>query len=424
MWRLFQTFLIWLLIGNIGIFLSYSFWFLPWLADREMKQIHTGLSSALVVADELYQGADRSQWQTLRSELEVETGFWVEIISHSDNALSPDIDLQTAEKGYISVEMAAAYYPLNEGKLLEILYASDDIASVYFDLIFLFLVVMSFNAGVAYLGFRNIQHRLARLTLAIEPQPAQDLDGSDIFTSAEELLTSVRSEYQQVLQQRQLSIDDQRDLLHAVAHEFRAPLSRLRFAVNMLPDSDVEVSQSIDKAIDELDSLMAEILRFSKLQHGQVELNKTQFLLSELVSELCQQVVVHYPAINFHFDSFSELSLYTDKELLSRALINILRNGARFAHSRVDIHWSVERELLMTIADDGDGIPPGKRQRIFEPFTRLDSSRSKDSGGVGLGLAIVKTLLDKLDIKVDISESQYGGACFHLRFPSEKTHIS
>jgi len=379
--------------------------------------MHDELSSALVLAEQLYQGAETSQWQTLRSKLEVETGFWTEISARYDTSLKADLDLDMAGKGYISLDMAAAYYPLGEDKLLEILYVTDNIAWLYLDLIFLFLLVILLNGGLVYLGIQHMQHKLARLALAIAPKAGEKLHGQDVFSATENLLKTIQSEYQQVLQQRQLSLDDQRDLLHGVAHEFRAPLSRLRFAINMLPNTDDEVAESVDKAIDELDSLMAEILRFSKLQHGQVELNKTPFILGELVADMCQQVAVHYPGIKFHFDPCCQQQLNTDKQLFSRALINILRNGARFAHSRVDIHWSMEPELVLTIADDGDGIPPGKRQRIFEPFTRLDNSRSKDSGGVGLGLAIVKTLLDKLDIDIDIDESQYGGACFRLRFP-------
>jgi len=89
----------------------------------------------------------------------------------------------------------------------------------------------------------------------------------------------------------------------------------------------------------------------------------------------------------------------------------VLRNAAKYARSRVAL--SIERSdsrTVINIDDDGPGVPPAERQRLFEPFTRVEGSRGRDSGGVGLGLAIVKSVAEWHGGKALISDSPLGGA--------------
>ena len=96
---------------------------------------------------------------------------------------------------------------------------------------------------------------------------------------------------------------------------------------------------------------------------------------------------------------------------LARALANVLRNAVRYARSRVSL--SIERSgnrTVINVDDDGPGVPPAERQRLFEPFTRIGGSRERDSGGVGLGLAIVKSVAEWHGGEALISDSPLGGA--------------
>jgi signal transduction histidine kinase len=96
---------------------------------------------------------------------------------------------------------------------------------------------------------------------------------------------------------------------------------------------------------------------------------------------------------------------------LSRAVANVLRNAVRYAKTRVQL--SIEKSgdrTVIRVDDDGPGVPPEQRSRLFEPFTRIENSRERESGGVGLGLAIVKSVAEWHGGEARISDSPLGGA--------------
>jgi two-component system sensor kinase ParS len=103
---------------------------------------------------------------------------------------------------------------------------------------------------------------------------------------------------------------------------------------------------------------------------------------------------------------------------MSRALLNLVQNAVRYASQRVDIELKATAagyELL--VDDDGGGIAEADRERVFEPFIRLDESRDRGTGGAGLGLAIVKRVAANHGGTIEIQDSPLGGARFVLRWP-------
>jgi len=144
--------------------------------------------------------------------------------------------------------------------------------------------------------------------------------------------------------------------------------------------------------------------------------------LENMLEGVCAKVRQVYPMIEIviHPDSEKYLA-QVDERLAERAIINVVRNAARYAVRRVDIELMSDNHLTsVIISDDGPGIAPGKRDRIFEPFTRLDASRSRDSGGSGLGLAIVKAIMKQHAGRVTCEGSKNGGAQFTLSWPHRK----
>ncbi|NQX28276.1 HAMP domain-containing protein [Microbacteriaceae bacterium VKM Ac-2854] len=108
-----------------------------------------------------------------------------------------------------------------------------------------------------------------------------------------------------------------------------------------------------------------------------------------------------------------------DEALLGRALRNLVDNAARHARSRVAIASAVVgEEVVLAVEDDGSGIAPSERERVFERFVRLDESRSRDAGGSGLGLAIVAEIAHAHGGSVSVGDSRLGGARFEIRLPS------
>ncbi|WP_211034155.1 sensor histidine kinase [Pseudoalteromonas luteoviolacea] len=222
-------------------------------------------------------------------------------------------------------------------------------------------------------------------------------------------------------QQSTEQLNLQRDLLHGVAHEFRSPMARIQFALDMLEDAELEaqaeLKSTMQNALLGLDELVKELLYYAKLKDGSTILQLQSISCRELLQDAVDKVSSFYPKIKYNI-SGDDLNVVADHNLLRRALINIVRNAGRFAQTQCHISLCVDGGYMQFyIEDDGIGIPPGKRSRIFEPFTRLDPSRSRDSGGCGLGLAIANSIaqLHEGNICVIDGVHELGGACFCLK---------
>jgi signal transduction histidine kinase len=110
-----------------------------------------------------------------------------------------------------------------------------------------------------------------------------------------------------------------------------------------------------------------------------------------------------------------------DGHYLERAIQNLITNALRYAQTKVRVTVTIVKDIEITVEDDGDGVPAADRQRIWQPFSRLESSRNKAGGGFGLGLAIVAKILEWHQGIAYVTESSLGGASFHLRWPLQLT---
>jgi len=107
-----------------------------------------------------------------------------------------------------------------------------------------------------------------------------------------------------------------------------------------------------------------------------------------------------------------------DIRLFERVLDNLINNALRYCQQRVDVQLICDGGLgLLTVDDDGPGIPENERSRVFEPFVRLDPSRDRATGGCGLGLAIVSSIATAMGGTVTAGQSPLGGARFSFRWP-------
>jgi two-component system sensor histidine kinase RstB len=212
------------------------------------------------------------------------------------------------------------------------------------------------------------------------------------------------------------------DLLHGVAHEFRSPIARLHFAVEMLSTakSDVDADslyEDICTALEEMEQLVKEVLQYSRLQHGDVYRELSTFSMVKLVRSVIAKQKSHTPHVAISSEG-EDVEVKAIEHLLERAIFNLVRNACHFAQRKVVVSWQLLNNVLqIKVADDGIGIPPGKRELIFEPFTRLDPSRSRESGGVGLGLSIAKSICIKHQGTITAGESSLGGAEFCICIP-------
>lgn len=222
-------------------------------------------------------------------------------------------------------------------------------------------------------------------------------------------------------------LNQQRDLLNAVSHELRTPLTRLDFGLALalsddLPAASRERLQGLVAHIRELDELVLELLSYSRLQNParvpeQVEVSLDEFIDSILGSvddELESPEIVIDVLLHGQLDRFS-----LDPRLTARAIQNLLRNAMRYCEKRIQVGVKVcPKGCEIWVDDDGIGIPDDERERIFEPFYRLDRSRDRATGGFGLGLAISRRALEAQGGTLTVEPSPLGGARFRLWLPT------
>jgi len=210
-----------------------------------------------------------------------------------------------------------------------------------------------------------------------------------------------------------------RDLEQSVAHELRTPLAQLKFDLELARTAErVEDREArftdMKQDVAELESLVDELLVLANLRQAP-PYEPTEVSAQTLVDDVIRRAQDEMRAVgrSIAIEPPTELppSFSCDAKYLSRALANVLRNAVRYARSRVAL--SVERSgnrTVIRVDDDGPGVPPDQRSRIFEPFTRIEGSRGRDSGGVGLGLAIVKSVAEWHGGEARVSDSPLGGA--------------
>jgi two-component system OmpR family sensor kinase len=218
-------------------------------------------------------------------------------------------------------------------------------------------------------------------------------------------------------------LNQQRDLLNAVSHELRTPLTRLDFGLALalsddLPPASRERLQGLVAHIRELDELVLELLSYSRLQNPEHSPERVEVALDEFIDSILGSVDEDLAAPDVVIDVLLHGALerfVLDPRLTARALQNLLRNAMRYCEKRIQVGVLVsDQGCEIWVDDDGIGIPDNERERVFEPFYRLDRSRDRATGGFGLGLAISRRALQAQGGTLTAEASPLGGARFRL----------
>ena len=222
-------------------------------------------------------------------------------------------------------------------------------------------------------------------------------------------------------------LNQQRDLLNAVSHELRTPLTRLDFGLALalsedMPTASRERLQGLVAHIRELDELVLELLSYSRLQNPERLPERVEVPLDEFIDSILGSLDEDLAAPEVVIDVLLHGALerfVLDPRLTARALQNLLRNAMRYCEKRIQVGVLVsEQGCEIWVDDDGIGIPDSERERVFEPFYRLDRSRDRATGGFGLGLAISRRALQAQGGTLTVEASPLGGARFRLWLPT------
>lgn len=225
--------------------------------------------------------------------------------------------------------------------------------------------------------------------------------------------------------QRLISI--QREMVRAVSHELRTPVARIRFGLQIIEDVAgddpfvVKQLHGMDADIQELDTLVDEILTYSRLEEGGPLLDFQPINVADLALQVVEEarppdgVEVCYIGADPGSDEYAEL----EPKYLHRAIQNLVGNATRYASSRVWVNCVLAGDTCrIDVEDDGEGVPEEDWDRVFTAFARLDDSRTRSSGGYGLGLSIVRRIAYWHGGRALVGRSEaLGGAKFSLIWP-------
>ncbi|TMX45847.1 sensor histidine kinase [Vibrio sp. Hep-1b-8] len=221
----------------------------------------------------------------------------------------------------------------------------------------------------------------------------------------------------------------QRNLIRDVSHELRTPLARQNLALHLLraksSDSHRPLIERLEREVDQMDVLVAEILEYSRLENSRYEASYKPVCLESLISSQVEQSRLQlrqHQTMTVDYGANLPM-IVTDQRLVLRCLNNLLTNSIKYAGDSAEIRVSVDTKsthlgyVVVEVCDNGPGIPQSHIKEIFRPFTRLESSRNKQQGGYGLGLAIVKEAVSLLNGKVIASNRATGGLSVQLILP-------
>jgi signal transduction histidine kinase len=209
-------------------------------------------------------------------------------------------------------------------------------------------------------------------------------------------------------------------LLLDVSHELRSPLTRLKVALALLPDSAKKAQAEADAA--EMEAMTAELLELERLRDGRA-LRTTRVDLVAVMREAARAHEAGPPGVRVSA-SPPEIPLELDADGVRTVLRNLLDNAVKYSlpdSSPVEISATRDDGMLVVrVIDDGPGIPEEDLPNVFEPFFRVDRSRSRKTGGYGLGLSICKRIVEAHGGRILAANNPRRGARFTLTFPAPR----
>jgi two-component system osmolarity sensor histidine kinase EnvZ len=231
----------------------------------------------------------------------------------------------------------------------------------------------------------------------------------------EELVVLAREFNRMNIQVKEL-LASRTTLLAGISHDLRTPLTQIQLALAMLPDEggDAELMQGVQRDLESVNHLIGQALEVNMELDDQ---DQQSIQISETLDHIIDYARRGTQEINWH--AAKKCCFMLNKLAFQRIVSNLLENAIRYGEGKpITIECYCEKGFLtLEVIDQGPGIPAEQREAVFQPFFRLESSRSSETGGSGLGLAIVRQLASLNGWAVQLLEVADGGTCARLVMP-------
>ena len=275
------------------------------------------------------------------------------------------------------------------------------------------IVALAVALGI-YPIIRRLTQRLEDLRLGVERWGEGDLSVRVKEAGNDEVAFLARR-FNHAAERVETLVKTHKSLLANASHELRSPLARIRMGLELMDgESTIGSRKEISRNIAELDQLIDEILLSSRLDARASDIGTIEQVdLTGLAAEECARARAELVEVN------QGQAIVVDgvPRLLRRAIRNLLENARRYSDGPASVELVREgAHAVVRVGDQGPGVPPSERERIFEPFYRLPGA-SERHGGVGLGLALVRSIATRHHGSVHCEDQPGGGAVFILSVP-------
>jgi len=260
---------------------------------------------------------------------------------------------------------------------------------------------------IALIFLKNQTKPLVKLAKAAERFGKGDYV-NDFRASGSLEIRKAAFEFDRMAKRINRHLNQRSEMLSGISHDLRTPLTRLKLQLAMLKQEDV--SKKMSKDIDEMEKMLNDYLQFAKSQ------------IIEDTSKIDLRVLFNLIKNQFNNEKLiiansDEVELKGRQSALKRSFENIIQNGLTYGNKVVVNIQKGNNRVLITIEDDGPGIPEDQYKNVFKPFFRLDKSRSLNLSGVGLGLAIVEDIINSHGGSIQLSKSKLNGLLVRISLP-------
>ena len=260
----------------------------------------------------------------------------------------------------------------------------------------------------------------------IEEVQVQNLADSRIEESKIKELNQLSVSYNKMLERLQDAFEVQRQFTANAAHELRTPLSLMQVQLDLYhstqhPGSDADTLQMIKMVTEQNDRLSKMVKTLLDMSELQTVGRDEQIIMDDLVDEVLEDLEPLAQEKNIKLiGKCKDITMVGSDILIYRLVYNLVENAIKYNHlgGQVTVTaYQKEKHIYLSVEDTGSGIPEDLRERVFEPFFRVDKSRSRELGGVGLGLALVREIVRVHDGSITVRANPFGGTIFEVMFP-------
>ena len=290
----------------------------------------------------------------------------------------------------------------------------------------LFSTLLALLGGVVtYYIVGHALKPLKKFSDKIEEVQAQNLSDSRIEENEVKELNQLSVSYNKMLERLSEAFEMQRQFTANAAHELRTPLALMQVQLDLYnstehPGNDECTGHTIAMITEQNERLSKMVKTLLDMSELRITVRDEKIMVDALVEEVLEDLEPLAAEKNVELiGKCNPVTMTGSDILIYRLVYNLVENAIKYNHPEGKVTVTAcqkEKKVILSVADTGSGIPGELRERVFEPFFRVDKSRSRELGGVGLGLALVHEIVKAHDGSISIRDNPSGGTVFEVVF--------